>query len=103
MDYFSFVTIALAILIGTTNVIVQVFKPATWDKMPTNLLAIIVALIVTVASGVAFLQIKGIAIVWWMIAALVLLGVFVAYGAMYGFDKVKELLDQWKKLLDTKR
>ena len=103
MDYFSFITIALAILIGTTNVIVQVFKPATWDKIPTNLLAIVVALIVTVASGVAFLQIKGIAIVWWMIAALVLLGVFVAYGAMYGFDKVKELLDQWKKLLDTKR
>ena len=102
MDVFSLIMIALAILVGTTNVVVQVLKKATWDKLPTNLVALVVAMTLTVCAGFAFLQIKGIAIVWYMVAALIVLGICVAYGAMYGFDKLRELIEQWKKLWDFK-
>ena len=102
VNLFSKAMLILAFLVILTNVIVQVLKGATWDKIPTNLLALIVALFLTIAIGIALLQIYGIAVTWWMIAGLIVLGVIVAYGAMFGFDKFRELAEQWLRLLQNK-
>lgn len=51
-----------------TNIIVQVVKSITWDKIPTNL----VAEALTLAAGGA-------------------------YAAMFGFDKFKEVIQEWQK------
>ena len=37
-----------------TNIIVQVLKKITWDKIPTNFVAIAVAEILTLAAGGAY-------------------------------------------------
>ena len=47
-----------------TNIIVQVVKTVTWDKIPTNFLALMVSEALTLAAGAAYAQIKGIAITW---------------------------------------
>ena len=72
-------------------------KKATWEKLPTNILAIIVSMVLTLVAFFAYCQIKAIAVVWYMVVAAVVLGFLVAYAAMFGFDKLKEALAQINK------
>ena len=44
-----------------------------------------------------YCSIKGIAVVWYMVFAAVVLAFMVAYAAMFGFDKLKEALGQIHK------
>lgn len=86
----------VGILVVVTNIIVQVLKKLTWDKLPTNILATLVAMVLTLAVFFAYCQVKAVPIVWYMVAAAVVLGFFVAYAAMFGFDKLKEVIVQLK-------
>lgn len=79
-------------LVALTNVITEVLKKVTWDKLPTNVLALIVAEALTIVVGLAYFQINEITVVWYMAVALVVLGIMVAYAAMFGFDKLKEIM-----------
>ena len=81
-------------LVVVTNIVVQVCKKLTWDRLPTNILAIVVAMVLTLIAFFAYCQIKSIAVVWYMVAAAIVLGFFVAYAAMFGFDKFKEAVLQ---------
>ena len=87
---------AIVAIIGAltvlTNIIVEVLKRATWEKMPTNLLAIIVAMVLTLVAFFGYM-----AVMWYYVAAAVVVGFAVAYAAMFGFDKLKEALGQIKK------
>lgn len=84
----------VGILVVLTNIVVQVLKKVTWGKLPTNILAITVSMVLTLVTFFAYCQIKAIAVVWYMIAAAVVLGFLVSYAAMFGFDKLKEALTQ---------
>lgn len=80
-------------LVAVTNIITEVLKKLTWDKIPTNILVVIISEVLTLASGMAFAQIKGMAVPWYYVFAAVVVGLFVAYAAMFGFDKLKEVLN----------
>ena len=77
----------VGVLVVITNIIVQVLKKLTWDKLPTNILATLVAIVLTLGAFFAYCQIKSITVVWYM----------VAYAAMFGFDKLKEVIAQLDK------
>lgn len=87
----------VGILVVLTNIVVQVLKKAIWGKLPTNILAIIVSMVLTLVAFFAYCQIKTIAVVWYMVVAAVVLGFLVSYAAMFGFDKLKEALTQISK------
>lgn len=87
----------IGVLVVLTNIIVQVLKKVTWEKLPTNVLAVVIAMVLTLAAFFAYCQIKCVAVVWYMVAAAVVLGFLVAYAAMFGFDKLKEALAQINK------
>lgn len=93
----SLILSIVGVLVVITNIIVQVLKKLTWDKLPTNILATLVALLLTLAAFFAYCQINGITVVWYTVAAAVVLGFFVAYAAMFGFDKLKEAIMQLQK------
>ena len=80
-----------------TNIIVQVVKSITWDKIPTNLVALFVAEALTLAAGGAYASINGLAVTWYMVAAAIVVGLMSAYAAMFGFDKFKEVIKKKKK------
>lgn len=90
----SAILLAALILTVATNIIVQVVKKLTWDKIPTNILAVVVAMAVTLVAFFAACQIMGWAVTWYMVAGAVALGLFVAYAAMFEFDKLREALEQ---------
>lgn len=80
-----------------TNILVQVLKKVTWDKLPTNFVVLIVSEALTLSSGIAYGQIKDISITWYMVGAAIVVGFMVAYAAMFGFDKLKESLAGLRK------
>ena len=98
----STLLIVVAVATVLVNIIVEVLKKVTWDLIPTNLLAFIVAEAVTLLSFFAICQIQGVPVVWYMVAAAVVLGLIVAYAAMFGFDKLQELIDQLGVIKDRK-
>jgi hypothetical protein len=79
----------IGVLVALTNVIVQVLKKATWDKLPTNVLALVIAMLLCIVVGIAYCQVNAISITWYLVAALIVLGFLVAYAAMFGFDKLQ--------------
>lgn len=52
----------IGVLVVLTNIVVQVLKKVTWDK-----LAMIVSLVLTLGAFFAYCSIKGIAVVWYMV------------------------------------
>lgn len=80
-----------------TNIIVQVLKQVTWDKLPTNLVALLVAETLTLCAGGAYAQINGITVTWYLAAGTVTVGFMAAYAAMFGYDKLREMLNGWAK------
>lgn len=82
----------LGMLVALTNIIVQVAKKATWDKLPTNIVALAVAEALTIAAGIAYCQTKAVALTWYIVAALIVGGFMVAYAAMFGYDKLLEIM-----------
>lgn len=89
----------VGVLVVLTNIITQVLKKLTWEKMPTNILVVIISMTLTMVAFFAYCQIKTVTVVWYMIVAAVILGFLVAYAAMFGFDKLKEVLNQ----IETRR
>ena len=86
------------VLMVVTNIITEVLKKLTWEKIPTNLLAFLVAMVVTLLAFFALCQIMGISITWYMVVGAVILGIFVAYAAMFGFDKLRQTMEQLKNI-----
>ena len=94
MEYASIVLAIMALLVFTTNIIVEVIK-GLFPRVPTNIVAVIVALAITVLAMVIACSIMQVSIVWYYWVAAPVLGIFVGYAAMYGFDKFKEA---WEKI-----
>ena len=65
-----------------TNIIVQVLKSLLYDMLPTNLL------------GFGLWSYYRFAITGWMIVALIALIFLVAFSAMFGYDKLVQLMEQ---------
>ena len=89
----SVIITIIGVLVALTNIVVQVLKTSTWEKLPTNLLALIVAEVLTIGVGLAYCQLNAVPLAWYVIAGLIVAGFMVAYAAMFGFDKLKEIMD----------
>ncbi len=101
-DFTVYIPMLLALVLAltlVTNLIVQVLKSLLYDWIPTNLLAFLVAVLVTAGAGFALWSYYKFVITGWMIAALVALAFAVAYAAMFGYDKLEQLVEQagWLK------
>jgi len=104
MNYATIVLV-LAILVIITNIFVEIVKSIVKPKNETGtrLIATAVAVVLTVLSFVAYCQIYNIAILWYHLAAAFVVGVVVAYGAIFGFDTLYgQLLDKIKEALTSK-
>lgn len=80
-----------------TEVLKNVFK-----KIPTNALALVLSLIVTFGAMVIWINMNAVTFVWWMILVAIAVAFMVAYAAMFGFDKFKQLISQWQSVNSTK-
>ena len=93
--------VALSLMI-VTNIIVEVVKGLTWGKLPTNVLAFFVAMAVTLLAFFAMCQIASVRVTWYMVVGAIVLGFFVCFAAMYGFDKLKQTMEQFNSIRQNK-
>lgn len=102
--YIPVLLAAVLALTLVTNIVVQVLKSLLYDWIPTNLLAFLVAVLVTAGTGFAIWSYFRFAISGWMIAALIALCFVVAFSAMFGYDKLVQLVEQagWIKSEEKK-
>lgn len=80
-------------LVAVVNIIVEVLKKFTEKYVPTNVLAVIVSMVLTLTVFFAWCSINAVVVQWYLVVAAVVVGFFVAYAAMFGFDKLKEVLE----------
>lgn len=97
-EYGSILLTVIAMLVFVTNIIVEVIK-GLFPKIPTNIVAVIIALIVTVLALYILCAIMDINVMWYYAIGAVVLGIFVGYAAMFGFDKFKSA---WEKVRQHK-
>ena len=107
-DFTVYIPMLLALVLAltlVTNLIVQVLKGLLYDIVPTNLLAFIVAVVVTVGVGLALWSYYGFTITLWLVLALIAMCFIVAFSAMFGYDKLVQLIEQagWLKSEADKR
>lgn len=99
IDMTTYVAMALAVvgvLVALVNIITEVLKKVLWDKLPTNILAVCVSMVLTLIAFFAWCSITGTPILWYYVVGAIVLGFLVAYAAMFGFDKLKEVLEKLK-------
>lgn len=84
-------------LVAVVNIVTQVLKKVTWDKIPTNIVVLLLSVALTVVSLFAYAQVTALAVTWYMVVAAIVTGFAVAYAAMFGFDKLKETIGGVKK------
>ena len=88
----------VGVLVILTNIITEVLKKVLWDRLPTNILAVIVALVLTLIAFFAVMGYLSIIVLWYYVAAAIVIAFMVAYAAMFGYDKLKEALLKIKEL-----
>ena len=89
--------VIMALIAGfmfVTNIIVEVIK-GLFPKVPTNIVAVAVALLITILAMFILCAVLEITVMWYYAVGALVLGIFVGYAAMFGFDKFK---DAWEKL-----
>lgn len=92
----SAVLAVVAVLTIMTTLIVEVIK-GLFPKVPTNFVAVFVSLALTIVAMAVACAMLQVPVMWYYIVGAVVLGFFVAYAAMFGFDKFKEAIDKIKK------
>ena len=97
MNYASMLLGIMFLLTFTVNIIVEVVKRLI-PKVPTDIVVFIISIVITVLALYIAASVMKITVMWYYAVGAVILGVFVAYAAMFGFDKFKELYDRLKAL-----
>ena len=87
----SIIITTFGVLVVLTTALTQLFK-AMFSKLPPQITATVIALILTVCAVFAYLTISGITPEWYYIVGAVVGGLFVSYTAQFGYDKFDEIL-----------
>lgn len=91
-NYISILLGTVGGLVAVTNIVVEVLKKFTEPYFQTNFLALAVAEVLTLGTFLGWCSATGTDVRWYAFGAAVVVGFFVAYAAMFGFDKLKQAL-----------
>ena len=92
-----------SILLGVVFVLVTVVQLITevvkrlLPKVPTDLVVVVLSIALTVLTLIVYAAIMEISIMWYYAVGAVVLGIVVAYAAMFGWDKFTAI---WTRLVE---
>ena len=96
LNYGSIILAVLLGLVTAVTMIVEVVKRLL-PKVPTDLVVFIISIVLTVVALFICAEILEITVMWYYAVGAVVLGIFVAYAAMFGFDKLKDAFEKLKE------
>lgn len=85
---------AIAFVVSVITQVLKGVKPL--DKLPTDILVFILSIVLTLVAFFAYAAHIELVIVWYYIVGAMIGGFIVAFVAMYGWTKLKELWDRFK-------
>ncbi|WP_317853784.1 hypothetical protein [Chakrabartyella piscis] len=94
MDYTTVWAQVLVLVAGLTifvNIITEVVKNAvTWLNTTEriNVFVVVLSEVFTVIVCVAYYQMQGLEMTWYLVVGFFVIGILVAYAAMFGYDKL---------------
>lgn len=95
--YFPQAMMIVGILAFVVSVIIEVIKNVSFLKnIPTDLVVIVLSEVLTVLSFLAYMSYNSVAVTWYLAVGSFIAGFFVAFVAMYGWDKITELYNRFK-------
>lgn len=100
MTDISVIISSIGLLVAITNVIVQVIKKSFYNKIPTNIVTLVISEILSNSACLVYCQIYNISHNWCIIFSAIVVGFMVAYAAMFGYDKLIEIIN-WNKSGDS--
>ena len=84
----------IGVLTVITNIIVEVLKKLTYNYIPTQFLAVAIAMGLTWGVFMWYVLTYNIIVIWIYYIAVIVVGFMVAYAAMFGFDTLKDALSK---------
>ena len=96
ISYGSIIMGLLLVFVTAVTMIVEVVKRLI-PKVPTDLVVFIVSIALTVLALYIYAAIMEITVMWYYAVGAVVLGIAVAYAAMFGWEKFNAL---WSRLRD---
>ena len=85
---------AIAFVVSVITQVLKGVKPL--DKLPTDILVFILSMVLTLVAFFAYASYAGLTVLWYYVVGAVIGGFIVAFVAMYGWTKLKELWDRFK-------
>lgn len=96
VESLSQLMIAIGALAFVVSVITEVIKGiGVLKKIPTDIVVIVLSMILTVVAFFAYAQYTSRVVAWYLVVAAIICGFFVAFIAMYGWDKINELWNRF--------
>ena len=87
----------IAVLAFVVSVFTEVTKNISiFKKIPTDMQVLTVSVLLTVISYFAYASYNSAKIIWYYIVGSIVLGLFVSFVAMYGWDKFSQLWNRFK-------
>ena len=98
-EFISQILMIVAFLVILVNIITEVIKKVfeLSSAKTINIFVTLLSVILTVLVFIAYFQIKAISTAWYTYIALVIVGFMVAYGAMFGYDKLLSYFEKFKE------
>lgn len=90
MKDISVFLIAVAIIILAVQIVTEIIKSVFKNLSGSfyNIIVVGVSLFLTIVVVIAVSQIVGFTLTWYIIVGAIVGAFFIAYGAMYGYDKL---------------
>lgn len=96
VENLSQLMVAIGALAFVVSVITEVIKGiGALKKIPTDIVVIVLSMILTVVAFFAYAQYVSLVVAWYLVVAAIICGFFVAFIAMYGWDKINELWNRF--------
>ena len=86
IHYGSILLAIMFLLVTAVQLMVEVAKRLL-PKIPTDLVVFVLSIALTVLALLIYASVMEITVMWYYAVGAVVLGVFVAYAAMFGWDK----------------
>ncbi len=96
ISYGSIIMGLLLAFVTATTMIVEVVKRLI-PKVPTDLVVFIISIALVVLALYIYAAVMEITVMWYYAVGAVVLGIAVAYAAMFGWDKFTSL---WSRMKD---
>ena len=90
MKEISILLIIVAVIILAVQIVTEIIKTVFKNLAGSlyNIIVVAVSLFLTIVFVIAASQIVGFSLTWYIIVGALIGAFFIAYGAMYGYDKL---------------